>query len=351
MHNHKGRKLMGLELQINEQFKISELKENLKEQYITIAEIMLKNHPEFKIVENYKRPYCNIDEECDEPYSEKNCSNCKEQMYEIYDIAILEACDGINYKTEYELIQFHESEYHKCVLTDKQMYHEIKKLNNILHGRTVNLYRYYLDPYRKIEKLKTYAKDFLRIVKDDFNLILDEEMLPINIYLEDEDDEEDEDEEEIEGTFCTNRVNRQLMIKIYCLKDDEYEDEDEVLRTIRHEVLHYLLYCGYLKHKDNAGVFWALCEIYDAGAYEEMNTKEQKLYDDFMYIYQNIDDLIQRLDFKESKKMLLHYMLRYIGHIPWNVNQDFLDYAEPLYLKLLSKSIDNLPVKFQSKIA
>ena len=58
-------------------------------------------------------------------------------------------------------------------------------------------------------------------------------------------------------------------------------------RTIRHELIHYYLCLRGLPYKDNDGLFWAYCYIYEAGAYEPMSEAEKTRYDRFVGICEN----------------------------------------------------------------
>ena len=321
--------------------------ESIHDKYITIAKIILKNHPKFNLEENYKESYCNIDEECDKPYTEENCNNCKERMYRNYDIAILWGCDGVNYEYELETLNFHgEEDNDYCILTEKHMYEKLEWLNNHLYKWVVGSYKRQLEPYQKIDELKVFAKDFFITIKNDFKLLLNPRILPIEFCFKDED--LDDVGEKVKGNFYYAKNTDQDIIQINIFNDqledlNDMETMNELKTTIKHEVIHYSLFHSFLKFDDADAVFHVLCKLYDAGAYMPMKAKEQKLYDNFMYIYQNAEELIPKHSIKESKEMLIHYMLRYIGHIPWNVNQEFLDYAEPLYTKLMNGCELSLP--------
>ena len=60
--------------------------------------------------------------------------------------------------------------------------------------------------------------------------------------------------------------------------------------TIRHELIHYYLYLHDLPYRDNDGLFWAYCFIYDAGAYMPMNETDKEKYDRFVDICEKYGD-------------------------------------------------------------
>jgi len=314
---------------------------NLKDEYIKIVEILLKNNPNLKLVENYKRPYCNIDGICDKPSTDENCNACKEQRYETYDVAILESWDGITFEHETDWqIHFHKEEYGICILSIEDFYLQIEKLSTYIYKKSVNHYKDNLEQFQYIEKLELYAKEFFKQVVKDLKLrFLKETYLPINFYWECKTDLYGEEDENLNGNYYSNKVNKQHGIDIWNLYDFNgslAKPEEELYKTIRHEVLHYILDISYLKCVDDAGAFWALCEIYNAGAYEEMVEEESELYESFMYIYKNINDLMIKYPVKYEKNELLGYLLRYCGHIPWETNKDFIKTIEPIYITFLS---------------
>lgn len=54
--------------------------------------------------------------------------------------------------------------------------------------------------------------------------------------------------------------------------------------NMRHELIHYYLYLREFPNRDNDGLFWAYCYIYDAGAYDPMSEDDIEKYDRFVGI-------------------------------------------------------------------
>lgn len=118
-----------------------------------------------------------------------------------------------------------------------------------------------------------YAKRFAEEVKEKYIILrqVQTEILPIIFH--------------IDYAHCNGKAKystagnlvtkgKQNVINIFwCMRNEE-----EIKSTIRHEVLHYLLYIAGLKYQDDTAIFHYLCNEYDAGAYKEMNDEEQKLY-------------------------------------------------------------------------
>lgn len=313
---------------------------NLKEEFKALAEIILKGQTSLELVENVSVPYCNIDCNCDTNQSDETCRMCKEQRYDNYDMALVMAHDKLYdnvYEDVYTSYQFHQDERRTCILKKENMYRELENLNNIMRKKLIYPYQYDSENFQRTIKLEAYAQDFFEKLIKEHGLLVNPDILPIKFYLA------NEDEAENGGEVNTSEKTRQAIVRIYdidirCdLNCEGYEEP--IYMTIRHEIIHYFLYCGWLKNGDADAVFWALCTLHNAGAYKEMSDSEQQLYDDFMYIYNNVDDLILQHHIKESKERILNYMLRYIGHIPWDVNKEFLKVAEDMYQKLLSGRI------------
>lgn len=55
--------------------------------------------------------------------------------------------------------------------------------------------------------------------------------------------------------------------------------ENEIKQTIRHEIIHYYLGLHYHNHQDDCALFWLVCSLFDAGAYEKMSAQSQSIFD------------------------------------------------------------------------
>ena len=54
---------------------------------------------------------------------------------------------------------------------------------------------------------------------------------------------------------------------------------EEIKETIRHEIIHYYLGIHYIYHEDSSSMFWLLCDIFDGGAYEPMDSIHGEIYE------------------------------------------------------------------------
>ena len=68
---------------------------------------------------------------------------------------------------------------------------------------------------------------------------------------------------------------KQTVMNIYCC----LSDFEEAKKSIRHEVLHYMLYIAGFQYKDDSAIFHYFCNKYDAYAYKKMPEEQQQLYD------------------------------------------------------------------------
>ena len=85
-------------------------------------------------------------------------------------------------------------------------------------------------------------------------------------------------------------AEKQNVINVFCCM----RNEEETKRTIRHEVLHYLLYIAELKYADDTAIFHYLCGEYNANAYKEMGDTEQQLYDQLINGVEMLKDACNR---------------------------------------------------------
>lgn len=74
-------------------------------------------------------------------------------------------------------------------------------------------------------------------------------------------------------------------------------DEEDTKRTIRHEAIHYYLGIEYYCHGDDSALFWLICGIFDAGAYEPLNSRNYEIYtlakpffDEILCLYKTMTD-------------------------------------------------------------
>lgn len=91
-------------------------------------------------------------------------------------------------------------------------------------------------------------------------------------------------------------------------------------RTIRHEIIHYILWLLDLPYDDNSLQFWCLCYVYDGGAYEKLSFEDEKFYELFKEIYEN---QVKGLPLN-AKNLIVGQMITSIGKIPIEKYFDFV---------------------------
>ena len=94
-----------------------------------------------------------------------------------------------------------------------------------------------------------------------------------------------------QGNLCI--LGKQNVINVFCCM----EDAENTKRTIRHEILHYLLYIAGLKYQDDTAIFHYLCGEFDAHAYKEMDTIEQSLYEQLIDAIEKVKMIVTEQDY------------------------------------------------------
>ena len=174
----------------------------------------------------------------------------------------------------------------------KQLMSEIFKLKKELEGfkdwcaEFGEWYDQYLD----------YAKEFAQEVREKYFILFGlvrTEILPIIFHTD-----YNQCKGEIDYTTRGNLhvVEKQNVINVYCCMDNI----EETKRTIRHEVLHYMLYIAGLKYKDDVAIFHYLCQEFDANAYKEMNNEEKNLYDLLINAISNMEKVFNEKNIPEE---------------------------------------------------
>lgn len=193
-----------------------------------------------------------------------------------------------------------------------------------------------------------YAKEFAEQLKEDFvyvmdgesysTLAIDPERLPIVFHTDYRKDTDLKGKIFVAGNMTA--VGMQSLINIYCCMDAE----EEIKQRLRHELIHYCLYINKTKHDDDDALFHALCQIYDANAYEKMPDEEQILYDKFTAAFDNLNVLKekQKLDdnsttYRNAKLILLFA----IGYNPHSLmEEEFLNTCTKTLNKMSEKRDD-----------
>lgn len=146
------------------------------------------------------------------------------------------------------------------------------------------------------EEYLKYAKEFAREVKEKYFLLfglVQTDILPI-IFHTDYNYRNGEIDYNTQGNLQV--IEKQNVINVFCCM----ENADETRRTIRHEVLHYMLYIAGMKYQDDMAIFHYLCKEFDAHAYKDMGEEEQRLYNQLINALSIIEKIASEKNMSEE---------------------------------------------------
>jgi|GEM_PF-2543199 len=192
---------------------------------------------------------------------------CKNKICEKVDIALFSTAHP-------------EGESKYFVFNRKPKHPKLREKINYIHNRNqlievMTAYKkeaeYFRDGYAeygsRLEEYKQHADDFCKQIIKDFSVfnIVNPDMIPVVFYDSYRKDHDYNSRKAIGGDFAIRR--KQSIIRIYSSWDN---DMKEVKQRIRHEIIHYLLWCVGLDYGDESAVFHYLCNLYDARAYQKL---------------------------------------------------------------------------------
>ena len=133
---------------------------------------------------------------------------------------------------------------------------------------------WYAEFGERYDEYLDYAKEFAQEVKEKYFIIfglVQTDILPI-IFHTDYSQRDGKTDYATQGNLQI--IEKQNVINVFCCM----ENVEETMRTIRHEVLHYMLYIAGMKYKDDTAIFHHLCVEFVAHAYKDMSEDEQVLF-------------------------------------------------------------------------
>ena len=153
--------------------------------------------------------------------------------------------------------------------TRKQMMEYIKSFILNLEQTTQD-YKNYAE---KIIELQDYVVEFVEQVKKDFPVFsdIDSSSIPIT-FRHDYRKDGDATLYNIAGDCYISRST--FCIRIF----DCWTDLEKLKATVRHELLHYMLFLKGVGYSDDSPIFWYFADRYDADPYETMSEENQRLY-------------------------------------------------------------------------
>lgn len=252
---------------------------SLKQECIDIINLItdpLKDKDEYSYYEievDSIRDICQLTGE-DVTYSDcDGCENCsRECKYKKYIRVDVSFWDGADCQHNYVFGNKQTERKGLCRIKNrKQLMTEMAKLK-----KEMEKYKdWYAEFGERYDEYLDYAKEFAQEVKEKYFIIfglVQTDIMPI-IFHTDYNQKDGKTDYATQGNLQI--IEKQNVINVFCCM----ENVEETRRTIRHEVLHYMLYIAGMKHKDDVAIFHYLCGEFDAGAYMKMGENEQRLYD------------------------------------------------------------------------
>lgn len=155
---------------------------------------------------------------------------------------------------------------------------------------------WYAEFGERYDEYLDYAKEYAEEVKKKYFLIfglVQTDILPI-IFHTNYNQKDGKTDYATQGNLQI--IEKQNVINVFCCM----KNAEETMRTIRHEVLHYMLYIAGMKYKDDTAIFHHLCGEFDAHAYKDMRDNEQRLYDQLTNALPKMEKLFCEKDIPEE---------------------------------------------------
>lgn len=143
--------------------------------------------------------------------------------------------------------------------------------------------------YRKEQKVYKYAVEFWKQLVsyiDIAHFIVHDDILPIHCFWDMEEIVEavkNGRNTKVTGGMVHYRKN-QAVIRIGINCDNDRLNQ-KLKRTIRHELIHYVLWMMDKSWKDDELDFWCYCYVFDANAYMPLNESDKNKYEIFKKVY------------------------------------------------------------------
>ena len=180
-----------------------------------------------------------------------------------------------------------------------------------------DMVNYFIREQKAMEYGREFFKDLCRIdIKT-----LEDKIVPLSFY-----NEMDEilysldtgDNGVTTGGFCF-AGNKQAYIRIGIDTQNSILNK-KFKQIIRHEIIHYYLWLADLPFGDDDLIFWCLCHVYDAGAYEELDYEDEEYYSLFVELF---DSYVADLELN-VKNIVVGQMIAGINTTPIDKYKDFV---------------------------
>lgn len=286
---------------------------NLKEEFLDMINLLNPNITEDSYEEDYTIETDYFMEICKKTGEEityiNACSgcdccseNCKYKLCKKVDIYLWSGSeDSRGYIFNNRDSEHLNSSCIRYISKRKQLIEEMSKLKKEFESIRDG----YADHTKKIQEYKSYIKEFVDEVTKDFKVFksVNKDIIPV-VFIDNYKKDHDWNKKTFTGgDFQTSGV--QSVIHIY---DSWTSNVENIKRSIRHEILHYLLWCiapNGIMYADECGVFHYFCKIYDAGAYKKMDDENEDMFKLLCeYEKEDVDDFLIKIVEKalESRK-------------------------------------------------
>ncbi|MDF1496318.1 hypothetical protein [Caproiciproducens sp. CPB-2] len=245
-----------------------------------MAKLLIGNNENYEIVTDMPVYICPQYGEIDS-VNAHDCEHCEEkQQGRCNGVIKFHADVGVeNYPDDYFLYAVFNQKPNKQLKSSIYYINarsQLLKTMAELKSEVDNWRNYCAEQYEYFDELTSYAKEFMERVQKDFAIPYQKDILPLKLHSECYDTKQycaDNKDGITQGNFCP--YLKQSEINIYeC--NPSYQKRNE--QSIRHEIIHYILWTQNLKENDDTAVFHLMTEYYDANPYKPMTRGEKTLY-------------------------------------------------------------------------
>lgn len=254
--------------------------------------------------------------------------NCPYKKHVKVDISFWDYAD---FQRNYVFVQKPSVSKGICYINNrKQLMAEMAKFK-----KEIEVYKdYYAGFGERYSDFMEYAKEFGETLRKEYSFFecINTDILPIVFHTDFAKDKEGKTNYVTRGDFVS-RGKQNVINTYYCM-----EDVERTKQNIRHELLHYFLYMGDMKHSDDDAIFHYLCGIYNAHAYKEMGEEEQCLYGKLVNVIPELEKKCEELNCKEGAfNANRDVVLIAVGNDRENYgNKELFDYG----MKLLNMEVE-----------
>ena len=170
--------------------------------------------------------------------------------------------------------------------------------------------------YRLEQKVLQYGRAFFKEICCCNRKLVSDRILPLICYneLEDVMTAMESESGTYSGACFWCGGDRQAIIRIGIKGYGNGILTAKLKRSIRHEIIHYYLWLTEQPYEDNSLEFWCMCYAFDGAAYFRLNNEDQRRYDEFKMLYDelNVGNIAPCMRYSLIDTMVL-YISEYSG--------------------------------------